>query len=68
MKWKALIILLLILGSLIPAYLLNKFLQKIIKPRQSLSRLLLYLLSGMLLVFFYTLLLVFIIKLIFPSA
>jgi hypothetical protein len=68
MKGKAIVILLLILASLIPAYLLNKYLQKIIRPRESLGRLFFYLLNGMLLVFVYTLLLVFVIKLLFPSA
>jgi len=67
MKGKAIVILLLILASLIPAYLLNKYLQKIIRPRESLGRLFFYLLNGMLLVFVYTLLLVFVIKLLFPS-
>ena len=68
MKWKAVIILLIIIVSLIPVYSINKYLQKILQPRKSLARLLLYLLSGMLLVFLYTLLLVLVIKGIFPKA
>lgn len=68
MKWKAIVILLLILASLIPVYSINKYLQKILRPRQSLGRLFSYLLSGMLMVFLYTLLLVLLIKWIFPNA
>jgi hypothetical protein len=68
MRYKAIAILLIILVSLVPAYLLNKYLQKIINPRKSLGRLIIYLLGGLLLVFFYTLLLVLLIKWIFPGA
>lgn len=68
MKWKAIVILLIILASLAPIYSINKYLQKILRPRESLGRLFSYLLSGMLLVFVYTLLLVFLIKWIFPGA
>jgi hypothetical protein len=68
MKWKALVILLIILASLIPLYSINKYLQNFLRPRESLARLFSYLLSGMLLVFLYTLLLVFLIKWMFPSA
>ena len=68
MKWKAIVILLIILASLIPIYSMNKYLQKLLRPRDSLVRLFSYLLSGMLLVFLYTLLLVFLIKWTFPSA
>lgn len=68
MKWKAIVILLMILVSLIPVYSLNKHLQKILRPRESLARLFSYLISGMLLVFLYTLFLVFLIKWIFPNA
>jgi len=68
MRYKAIVILLIILVSLVPAYLLNKYLQKILNPRKSLGRLIIYLLGGLLLVFVYTLLLVFLIKWIFPNA
>jgi hypothetical protein len=68
MKWKAIVILLIILASLIPLYSINKYLQKFLRPRDSLARLFSYLLSGMLLVFLYTLFLVFLIKWMFPSA
>jgi len=68
MRWKAIVILFIILVSLIPAYSINKYLQKIVRPRESLSKLLFYLFSTMLLVFIYTFLLVFIIKWLFPGA
>ena len=68
MKWKAIVILLIILASLIPLYSINTSLQKFIRPRESLARLFSYLLSGMLLVFLYTLLLVLLIKWMFPNA
>lgn len=68
MKARALLILLIILAALIPAYALNKFLQKTLKSRESLSRLFFYLLSAMLLVFVYTMALVLLIRWIFPNA
>ncbi|HET9825296.1 MAG TPA: hypothetical protein VFP87_08180 [Chitinophagaceae bacterium] len=68
MKWKAITILFIILASLVPIYSINKYLQNILRPRESLARLFSYLLSGMILVFLYTLLLVFIIKWMFPNA
>ena len=68
MKWKAIVILLIILISLIPLYSINKYLQKFLRPRESLARLFSYLLSGMLLVFLYTMLLVLLIKWVLPSA
>jgi hypothetical protein len=65
MKLKALAILFIILASLIPVYLFNRYLQKIIRPRVSMGRLFLYMLSGFLLVFAYTFLIVFVIKRLF---
>ncbi|MBL7739599.1 MAG: hypothetical protein JNK14_10290 [Chitinophagaceae bacterium] len=68
MKWKAFVILAIILLSLIPVYVANKYLQKAIRPRETLSRLFIYLLSGFVLIFGYTFLVVFIIKSLFPGA
>jgi hypothetical protein len=68
MRFKAIAILFIILLALIPAYTLNQYLQKKIKPRESLGRLFLYLFSGMLTVFVFVLVLVFLIKLVFPGA
>lgn len=68
MKWKAIVILFIILLSLVPIYSINKFLQKTLRPRESLTRLFSYLLGGMMLVLVYTLLLVLLIKWMFPGA
>jgi len=68
MKLKALVILFIILASLIPVYLVNRYLQKAIRPKESLGRLFLYLLSGFLVVFIYTFLVVLTIKKLFPGA
>jgi len=68
MRWKAVLILFIILLALIPAYLLNQWLQKKIRPRESIGRLFLYLFSGMLTVFVFVLVLVFLIRVIFPGA
>jgi uncharacterized membrane protein YidH (DUF202 family) len=67
-KLKAFTILIIILASLIPVYLFNKYLQKIIRPRESVGRLVLYLFCGFALVFGYTFLIVLVVKLIFPRA
>jgi hypothetical protein len=66
MKLRAVAILLIIIVSLIPVYLANKFLQKKIQPRQSAARLFLYMLFGFLLVFAYTFLVVLVIRKLFP--
>jgi len=68
MKWQALLILLIIIVSLFPVYLLNKYIQKNLRPRESLGRLILYLVIGFLTVFIYTFLLVYGVKKLFPAA
>jgi uncharacterized membrane protein YidH (DUF202 family) len=68
MKLKTLAILFIILVSLIPVYLFNRYLQKKVQPRKSLGRLFLYLFLGFVLVFVYTFLVVLIIKKLFPDA
>lgn len=67
MKWKTVLILFIVLVSLFPAYVFNKYLQKIIQPRKSFVRLILYLFSGFTFIFIYTFLLVLAIKTIFPG-
>jgi hypothetical protein len=67
MKLKALAILFIILISLFPVYLLNKYLQKIIRPGESLGRLFFYMISGFALVFVYSFLIVLLIKKLFPA-
>ncbi len=64
-KLRSVIILIIIVISLIPVYLLNKYLQKTIRPKASLGRLFLYILSGFALVFVYTFLVVFLVKKLF---
>ena len=68
LRWKAILALFFILIALIPAYMLNKYLQKVIRPRESIGRLFLYLFSGMLTVFVFVAVMVFLIKLLFPEA
>jgi len=68
MKLKALVILAIIICSLLPVYLLYKYMQKIIRPRESMARLFLYISAGFVLVFVYTFLLVLVIKKVFPDA
>jgi phosphatidylglycerophosphate synthase len=68
MKVKAVVIMVAIILSLLPVYLANKYLQKIINPGDSLKKFLLYLAVVFALIFLYTFLLVFIIRLIFPDA
>lgn len=68
MKWKAIAILFIILFSLIPAFSLNQWLQKKIRPKESLGRLFLYLFSGMLTVFVFVLVLVLLIRVVFPGS
>jgi len=66
MKSRSLIILFILLFSLTPAFFINKFLQKKIKPRQSFGRLLTYILSALCFVFIYTFFMVMLILHLFP--
>jgi hypothetical protein len=66
MHLRSLVIFGLILISLVLIYFVNRYLQKIIKPRLSLTRLFLYFLTAFALVFIYTGLLVFAVVHLFP--
>jgi len=66
-KAKSIIVLFLIVSFMVLAYFLNKWLQKIIKPRQSAGQLLLYFLTIMLLVFILSFLMVFLISKLYPG-
>jgi len=68
MKLKAFVIVGIILISLVPVYLFNKYLQKVLRPRESAGRFITYLFIGLILIFAYTFLLVFAIKRLFPNA
>jgi hypothetical protein len=63
---KKILVLLFILASLVPIFYLNKWLQSLIVPRQSLARLAIYIFVVLELVFIYTYLLVIIIARLFP--
>lgn len=68
MKLKALAVLLILLVSMFPAYLLYKYAQKKIRPKESFGRLMAYFLSIFIFVFVYTFLLVWIIRQLFVKA
>ena len=68
LKIQKLAILFIILVSLIPVYAVIKYLQKIIRPRQSFGRLLLYICSAMAVIFIFTFGVVFIIRKLFKPA
>jgi hypothetical protein len=68
MRLQRLLILLLILASLIPAYYINLQLQRLIQPRRSFGQLILYFIACLVFVFGYTYLLVWIITQVFPQA
>jgi hypothetical protein len=68
MKYKAVAILLIIIFSLIPVYLLYKYLQKIMRPKESMGLFIFWLLTNFVLIFGYTFLVVFFIRLLFPGA
>lgn len=67
-KLKALLILLTVIASLIPVYSCLAYLQKVIRPRASLARLLLYLLTALCIIFAATFLLVWIARQVFGPA
>ena len=64
---KSAIVLLLIIGFMILGYFLNSGLQKIIKPKQSLGRLLFYFLAVLISVFIVTFFMVFVIGKLYPA-
>ncbi len=68
MRLKALLILLLIVASLLPFYSLYKYLQRTMRPRESGRRFFSWLLLTLLLVFAYSFLIVFLIRLLIPPA
>jgi len=61
------IVLSLIVGFMIAAYFMNKWLQKIIKPRQSLGQLALYMFAVLLMVFLLSFLMVLMITWLYPD-
>lgn len=68
MRWKAVLLFLIIAISLIPAALLYNYLKKAMRPSVSAGRFLLWMLAVFVFIFCYTFLLVFMIRLVFPGA
>jgi len=64
---KSAIVLLLIVGFMILGYFLNSWLQKIIKPKQSLGRLVFYFLTVLIAVFIVSFLMVYVIGKLYPA-
>ncbi|MET0391788.1 MAG: hypothetical protein ABW019_01550 [Chitinophagaceae bacterium] len=67
-KLKALAILLVIAASLVPVYAVLSWLQKAIRPRESMSRLFAYLLAALCIIFASVFLVVWIVKALFAPA
>lgn len=66
MKLRALAILFILLLSLLPAFYMNRYLQRSLQPRQSAGRLFLFILANFVLVLVYTLFVVGLIIKLFP--
>ena len=58
MKGRSLIIALILLASLVPAYYFNKYLQRVLRPRESAGRFFLFLLANFVFIVVYTIMLV----------
>lgn len=58
MKGRPLIIALILLASLVPAYYFNKYLQLVLRPRESAGRFFLFLLANFVFIVVYTIMLV----------
>jgi hypothetical protein len=67
MKLRSLLILLILLFSLLPAYSFNRYLQRVLRPRESAGRLFLFLLANFVFVVVYTILIVGLIIRLFPA-
>jgi hypothetical protein len=67
-KVKSIAILGIIILSLLPVYLLYKYLQQVIRPKESMRRFMQWMLIMFIIIFAYTFLLVFVIRLLFPGA
>jgi polyferredoxin len=63
---RQIVVLIIILGFLLLAYFLNIYVQKLINPRQSFGRLMLYFLGTVVMIAVLTFLMVFIIGQLFP--
>jgi hypothetical protein len=66
MKLRALLILLVLVVAMVPMYFLNRWLQVVMKPRESVGRLFLFILANFVLIVVYTVLVVGLVIRIFP--
>ena len=58
MKVRALLILLMLAAAMVPIYYINRWLQQLMKPRDNVGRLFLFILANFLLIIAYTVLVV----------
>jgi hypothetical protein len=66
MKIRALVILLVLMVAIVPVYYLNRWMTVVMKPRESVGRLFLFILANFVLIVVYTVLVVGLIIRIFP--
>ena len=67
-NWKVIASLVIIILSMIPAYLLYTYIQRVMRPKESFRQFLLWMFTVLTLIFLYTFLLVLLIGLLFPGA
>ena len=67
MKLRSLLILGMLLLSLLPAYSFNRYLQRVLRPRESAGRLFLFIMANFVFVIVYTILVVGLIIRLFPA-
>jgi hypothetical protein len=66
MKLRALLILLVLVVAIVPVYYLNRLMKLVMKPRESVGRLFLFILANFVLIVVYTVLVVGLVIRIFP--
>jgi hypothetical protein len=66
MKVRALLILLMLVVAMVPVYFFNRWLQRVMRPRENVGRLFLFMLANFAMVVVYTMLVVGMIVRIFP--
>lgn len=66
MKVRSLLILLLVVGALVPIFVINRWLNRLMKPRENAGRLFLFLIANFVLIIVYTMLVVGMVVRVFP--
>lgn len=66
MKVRSLLILLVLVSAVVPVYFLNRWMQRVLRPRESAARLFLFIFGVFVLIMFYTIFIVALIARIFP--